>query len=613
MEVNQKLVMYKHKAGYVPHHETHVAHSRRRYCLTGISSTNPNPVPFDPSLWLVHYCAADPQDRIPVNGIPISRQTANSLSQRASFQQHGQLSRNEFMLHDRMRWPTVNLPPNVNLAPTVNVSPGNTAHPAQQIAYSSAAMSHPGQNQQQQFTQQPQGRVNQGNDDVPSNFRDRSRKLRARLEARAAAKAAASAVPAPTVADEEEGEPMDFLTPRDISSNRYKQHQEWMEEIFNSPYATSKIIPGEIGLGRKGEIEAIIKDFFKVHLSPDPESASNTGLSGSGKLGPEKKVAIRKAFAAYMAEQDAEIEQMRQEHARDIARMELSRRLGALEREMRTAPLYADNHDVSYCIFDCSTGLCGHNFSTTDLPRRTVDEIVKEAEELLGMKLEENRDEVIILDRGGLEEGWAAAHGYGTGSSSRKSDIQQGRSATVTVQQDPSPKARGSSMDQHPPTSQDANQDQPSVSELLANTQAAGGEDVAMGEVPDSSEGKHSSGSDWAIIEHGDASTDSHNQDNGGLDSFVNITGNNEPQGPGESLNTAGETFDGFMPNTGAGSAPEGFVGNEFNAPIDFGNLDSGGEALAGYGDLGLDESAFGAAFHGTSTNPTEQHNMDEP
>jgi hypothetical protein len=289
--------MYKHKAGYVPHQEMHISHSRRRYRLTGVATTNPNPLPIDPSLWLVHYCAADPADRIPVNGIPISRQASISLSQRASFQQHGQLSRNEFMLNDRIRWPAVNLPPNVNLAPSVHVPSGNVPHPAQQtIAYPSNVMPHAGQTQEQPFTQPAQAHVKQGNNDVPLTLRERARKVRARLEAREVAKAeaartAATAAPALTAADEEDGDPLEYIMPRDIASNRYKQHQEYMEEIFNSPYATSKIIPGDIGLGRKGEIEAITKEFFKAHISPEPQTGSAAGPS---KLTPEKMVSIRK-------------------------------------------------------------------------------------------------------------------------------------------------------------------------------------------------------------------------------------------------------------------------------------------------------------------------------
>lgn len=599
--------MFKHKAGYNPHQDTHIAHSRRRYRLTGVGNINPNPLPFDPSLWLVHWCAADPGDRIPTSGIPISRQASNSLSQRASFQQNGQLSRNEFMLHDRIRWPSVSLPPNVNLPPSVNIPPGNIPHPA--MAYPGNVIPHPGQGQQQQFAQQTQGRVGQGSDDLPLNLRERSRKLRARLDARAAAKAAAAAVPAPTVADDEEIDSMDYLTPREISSSRYKQHQEWMEEIFNSPYETSKIVPGGIGLGRKGEIEAITKEFFKAHLYAEPDSTSDTGSSGTGKLGAGQVGAVRKAFKAYMVEQDAEIEEIRKENARIMAAMEKSRRLGALERELRTAPLYADNRDVANCIFDCSTGICGHDTSSTDSPRRTVDEIVKEAEELLGMKIEKTREEVICLEKGGLDETWAAAHGFGSGNSSTKPDVQQGQSATFTSQPDSSSAARGS---QQLPASIVGGNDQTMMNEPLAGPEPAVGEDVAMGGVPDEPERKHSDGSEWVMVAHEITSTASNNQDVGGLDSFVNIPANDEEEGPGESLNTVGESFDGFMPHT-AEAVPEGFTSNDFSATIDFGNLDSAGEALAGYGDLGLDESAFGAAFHASQANPSEQHHLDEP
>lgn len=602
--------MFKQKAGYVPHLETHVAHSRRRYRLTGVANTNTNPLPFDPSLWLVHYCAADPADRIPANGVAITRQASHFFAQRASFQQHGQLSRNEFMLHDRTRWPTVNLPPNVNLAPSINLPPGNNIHPTQHpTAYPSNAIPHPGQSQPQQFVQQPQGRIAQASDDIPLNIRQRSRKLRARLDARAAAKAAAKAVPAPPPTDDEEGDSMDYLTPRDISSNRYKQHHEWMEEIYNSPYETSRIIPGEIGLGRKGEIEALTKEFFKAHLNPEPQMTSDSGSAGAGKLSPEKMVAIRKAFKAYMAEQDAEIEEMKREHAQNMAAMEKSRRLGALERELRTAPMYTDNRDAAYCMFDCSTGICGHNVSSTDPPRRTVNEIIKEAEELLGMKLEETHEEVICLENGGLDEAWAAAHGFGLGNSSTKPEVQLDPSVVTTLQPDSSFAAH---VSQQPPASIHVGDNQTTVSEGLVSNEPAVVEDVVMGEVSNASERKLSDGNEWIMVGHENTSASPQNQDAGGIDSFVNIPVNDEEEGSSEPLNTVGGSFDNFMPNT-VGTNSEGFAGNDFTATIDFGNLDSAGEALAGYGDLGLDESAFGAAYHGPQANPSEQHPMDEP
>lgn len=518
------------------------------------------------------------------------------------------------MLNDRIRWPTVNLPPNVNLAPSVNVPSGNVPHPAQQtMAYPSNIMPHAGQTQEQSFAQPAQVHVRQGDNDVPLTLRERARKARARLEAREmgkaeAARPAASAPPAPTVADEEEGDPLDFITPRDVASDRYKQHQEYMEELFNSPYPTPGIMPGEIGLGRKGEIEAITKEFFKAHISAEPP----TGSAGPSKLTSEKMVIIRKAFAAYMAEQDAEIEEMKKEHARNMARMDKCRRLGELEREMRTAPLYADNRDAAYCIFDCSTGLCGHNFSSTDPPRRTVDEIAKEAEELLGMKLEDECDEVIILEKGGLDENWAAAHGFHfSGNSSTQRDTQPGQSTTFTVQPDVSTAARVSPVDQQTPPSTYASESHPIASEPLASTEPAVGEDIAMEGAANELETKRSESSEWVMLGPEDTVATSANQDEQSLENFADLPPKDEPQGPENPLNTATVPLDGFMPDI-TENVSEGFVGNDFNSTMDFGNLDSAGEALAGYDELGLDDSAFGAAYQGPEANPGEQHEMDE-
>lgn len=583
--------MFKHKAGYIPNLETHVAHSRRRYRLTGVANTNPNPLPFDPSLWLVHYCAADAADKIPASSVAISRQASHFFAQRASFQQHGQLSRNEFMLHDRARWPTVNLPPNVNLATSVNLPPSNFTHPSQHAtAYPTNAVPNPGKSQQPQFAQQPQGRIGQANDDTLMTDHHRSRKLRARLDARVARNAVL--VPGSNE-DEDVGDSLDYITPRDISLNRYKQNHEWMEEIYNSPYETSKIIPGEIGLGRKGEIEALTKEFFKAHLTPQLEKTSDFSPSGAGKIGPEKMVIIRKGFNAYMAEQDAEIEEMKREHARNMAAMERSRRLGALERELRTAPMHPDTRDAT--------------ISGSDPPRRTISEIVKEIEELLARKLEETSEEVTCLENGGLDETWAAAHGFGSGKSSTKPEGQLGQPVNPALQPNSFFAAQVSQ-----PASMHVGENQTTVSEALVSTQPSAVDDVVMGDVSSASERKHSDGGEWVMVGNENTFNSPHNQDAGGIDSFVNIPANDEGEASGEALNAVGGSFDSFMPNT-VETTSEGFTGNDFTETIDFGNLDSAGEALEGYGDLGLDDSAFGDAYHGPEANPSDQHHMDAP
>lgn len=58
---------------------------------------------------------------------------------------------------------------------------------------------------------------------------------------------------------------MEYLSPRDISTVRYMQHHQWMEETFHSPYSTGQIVPGELGLVCKGKIE---EDFFQWNQTP---------------------------------------------------------------------------------------------------------------------------------------------------------------------------------------------------------------------------------------------------------------------------------------------------------------------------------------------------------
>jgi hypothetical protein len=101
--------MYHHKCGYGPG-EPFATHSRRRYRL--LPSRNPNhtgPAP-DLSLWIIHYSPAEPQDRVPSNVIPVDVRIQQIMNIRAHLQAQGQIVQKEFMLHDRANWPQIAFP-----------------------------------------------------------------------------------------------------------------------------------------------------------------------------------------------------------------------------------------------------------------------------------------------------------------------------------------------------------------------------------------------------------------------------------------------------------------------------------------------------------------------
>ncbi|KAI9048242.1 hypothetical protein LZ554_008037 [Drepanopeziza brunnea f. sp. 'monogermtubi'] len=133
------LEMYQQKTGFAPG-EPFATHSRRRYRLMP-SRTNPgNPSP-DPALWIIHYTQCDPNDRIPANVIPIDMRIQQIMSTRQYLQSHGQIVQKEFMLHDRNKWPTISFPRGPPRgAPMYGASapqariPQTMAYPAQQHA-----------------------------------------------------------------------------------------------------------------------------------------------------------------------------------------------------------------------------------------------------------------------------------------------------------------------------------------------------------------------------------------------------------------------------------------------------------------------------------------------
>jgi len=201
LEVNggYTLEMYHQKTGYGPG-EQFATHSRRRYRL--LPSKFPNQPTPDPSLWIIHYGQSEPADRLPSSLIQLDPRMGNVLQTRAYLHQQGQIVQKEFMLHDRSNWPQISFPRAPTRGPPMYG--GNMSRPGMP-----QAMAYP--------TQHPAA-------GPPAK----------RVRTQANLPNVAGSGVAVLEDDEEDttrGDIFDFISPREISTSRYQQNHEWMEEI----------------------------------------------------------------------------------------------------------------------------------------------------------------------------------------------------------------------------------------------------------------------------------------------------------------------------------------------------------------------------------------------
>ncbi|KAK2740309.1 hypothetical protein FQN57_006189 [Myotisia sp. PD_48] len=383
------LEIYIHRSGFHPPNETVATHSRRRFRLAGVANPNTNLPPCDPSLWIVYYGKAAPGDQIPANRIQVTPQTQNIVAQRRYLQSHGPLSRKEFMLHDRNNWPTISIPS----------QPGQQGY-SQGHPYAQQVINR----QQAQLFQPAQ----------PTGYTAAQAKAAAARGHRAPVPGMA---PAPDLSlDEEEvssGDILDTLTPRDISKMRYRNHHEWMEEIFASPYRIDQIIPVDLGLGRKGELEPLTKNFFYapggVTTSRKDSREGDEGPPAAvGKMDPEKSADFSKAVAQKLADMTAEMQNMRKVHARKLQKVNKLSMLRDAERKLRDA--FVDPSDVGNDIWrveghmelNKEEGAPPVDFNER-VPRTKVDDILSGIASTWSEPVRSSGD-VKCVQKGGLQE-----------------------------------------------------------------------------------------------------------------------------------------------------------------------------------------------------------------
>lgn len=651
--------MYIHRCGYKPPEQV-ATHCRRRYRLIPSKNQNPNMAPCDPYLWIVHYSRADPANELPTNQI---RANTIIMNERRYLQQQGVLKRKDFMLHDRGNYPNIKLPVSATPQYTQPVSgyPGNV-------------ISHMNRSQPSPYYPPRQAGNMTAMGASPAKRQRASQQTNINGPSSSVANGAANGIATQDskVNEEEDtsfGDLMDLLTPQDISGMRYMQHHEWLEEVLSSPYATGQLVPVPLGLGRKGELESLTKGFFEapIGVSPRPKEKLYIGAPASGtrkpeeekvpervgKMEPGKADEFTKLASQRMSDLNVEMAKMKRQHAKRMTKLKQGAIIMSAEKKLRTAIASpADSSNEPWKLERDSRSPVDNtsNDGASAAARGSVhvDDIIKEVEAAVGRRIA-SQSNVTTVQRGGLEERQqieisnapesAAQDQLGdqpngnadTGSPSKSfpasyesvtpmsrdpSALHQGHSATGTPHGISSQMATPAGAQETNSSSHATPQQRPADNDTLM-TGTSNDMDLSVG----GDDGVHQAtadveASEWVMVnreEHRDSMPQA-TEDTFGAGAFTHdSTMDQSMDTPGVFINTPGSGLQGLTP-VAPGNVNEDYNASVFNETVDFSNLDSAGDALAGYGeqgdmglddhgDLGLDTSAFGEAFHGTEPN----------
>jgi hypothetical protein len=599
-------------------------HARRRYRLLPSKNPNTGVAPPDPSLWIVHYQKAERRDCIPSQSIQLQPQVQVILQQRRLLQSYGQLARKEFMLHDRNNWPAINLP--AALAPMSHAQAfANNLARQTQVNISGG--------QQAGALAGPMAAANRANQ--MAHVRGRSTNLLAGDV---------------TIEEEEDvsrGDMLDFMTPRDISKMRYEQHHEWMEEIMNSPFATKQIIPTDLGLGRKGELEALTSGFLEAPTGIMRENSGNAATTKVGRLELNMAEEFTKMAAKKVSDMQADLEKMQRRHERRMAKLRKTSVLNLAEKRLRTAPDFAEPRALQ------ELGEATREGSKPG-SAESVEDIIQEVESAWGRKIEPLAS-VVCVQRGGLEQrtasnAFSGRHPLNGLESPKKNDTPREDTQTSSYpepvppadaeeQQEPSVPSHSSETpgaavgtptvrnddgaddnEPEPDPEQYINQDDvavPSLDEMDVDLEMAGLEDQDQGLEDDGN-----TGNEWVMVdEQGDDSsnpaegvpklqpspTQQQADASGSPATYIDTPASGVQSVP---QNVHDSTF------TQAATGTPDFEAGQADSQGGFDNVDMGvgDNELVDFGDEdedlgmdGMDDSAFGDAFHPPEdANPME-------
>ncbi|KAK3724422.1 hypothetical protein LTR37_001046 [Vermiconidia calcicola] len=374
--------MLVHTVGYRPHHDQMAQHARTRYHFIA-KAPHVNAAPPDPSLWVVHYHQTEQNRMIPVTQVPVNQQMRQIIQERTWLQSQGRLERKEFMLHDREHWPTLNIP---SMAQTPQA--GVFANPMMQQQQQRAHQPFPHYPYQGQVSGQPPAkRPRHSGPAVPGS---------------------SDGVHDTSIEDEENtslGDFFDHLSPREISMTRYMQHHHWMEEVLSSPYATSQIVPPDLGLGimgaLKGLTDGILDPPSVEELSKSPERPNKAkDAQPFTNLKKEQVDEFNRRAEKHLEEGRAEIERMKKEHAEKMAEWKKTSILMEAEKKLRYAPWEDDeNTPPTHRLW----GPPANGHAQDGKPTETVEDIVRDVERTLGVKMSGHKEATMVA-KGGLEK-----------------------------------------------------------------------------------------------------------------------------------------------------------------------------------------------------------------
>jgi hypothetical protein len=621
------LEILVHRSGFRYGFEQFTMHARTRYRIVGKAPGAT--MAFDPSLWIVHYTSADPNHRFPTQQVQIPGEIQLQLQQRSFLEKQGQLLRKEFMLRDRNNWPEVKFAPASHMPGVQGPTPAQRYfNPMQQMG----PMARPPQYFQQTnigVVPPPAKRPRQaGPVQQPGNLPGMP---------------PSSVVPDSTLDDEENttlGDQLDYLTPKEISVTRYKQHHEWMEEIFSSPYAAQQILPIDLGLGLMGELAPLTEglldapnadSFAKettdpVTTQPTDTITIKTVPKNYYKLDPEQMTEFEKRVAEYTAKEEAELEKMKASHAKKMADLKRSRTYIKAERRLRDAAR------VSSRVSNHTDKVDGSSPSPHGLEDGALN-VVQDLEQSLGVKFE-TKNQVVCVDKGGYIEEQPAppapepaqqVNGNVTASTNSYTE-NSGLNGLIDDGAMDADNTAASLLEQYGSTpltgTPGASLSVPQISQPQSQSQSAAA--TPSGPPVDAMHSTSFAGHTSIEVTSGEHELVDLDVEMSGMTNVEEkgeadwvMVEQNDNNGPAASTAPPPTTSAAIpVQSSGASAVPTSGVEADtttsmFDTPEfgSFDNLDTAGDALADYthggDDLGLDldNSAFGDAFHGTETH----------
>jgi hypothetical protein len=565
---HQTLEIAFHNSGYRPGADNVTSHCRRRYRFM---SKNPSvhALPPDPSLWLVHYGQADPQHCFPTSQLPLSHQSRQQMAERQWIESQGRLDRQDFMLHDREKWPQLNMPGRAAV-------PGVPAY--NQNVYQQSPMAHVGNPRfSGNFYQQAQ----QGHAG-PSP----AKRARQHPPAHAPASAAALMAQDTSIEDEENvllGDLLDHLTQRDISLTRYMQHHDWMDEVYSSPFATGQIVPMDLGFGLMGELAGLTEGLFDTPNSALEKSEPKTKDAPAAykKVTSEQLQEFEKRVQAHKEKEQNEIARMKEEHARRMDSLRKSKSLVKAEKKLRNASWKPSGSGNEFWRLE----------KTND---QDANQIVEQVEELLGGSIQAQK-EATMVSEGGYRKEEKRTPPADADMSGMQMD-GAGLDAAQSLQS-----ASGAPAESAP-----AVQPQLPVQHIPADSQPQQIPQSAAPSAPDTMENLESMDTgNFSLPDDMELDTGNFNFDTPKTDVQTPGTSNwpgqpqqaqPQPQQPNAQSNaadpTSGDLYAGGDANFGDFDAGDGLIDFEGGAGDDI--------------DFSMDNSAFGDAFHGTEGHDEE-------